>query len=38
MEMTHEAMYITEELFLLRQSLPEESLIEVGIDKKLRER
>jgi hemoglobin len=37
-EMTHEAMYITEELFLLRQSLLEESLKEAGIDENLRER
>jgi hemoglobin len=38
MEITHEAMYITGELFLLRRSLLEESLKEAGIDKKLRER
>jgi hemoglobin len=38
MEVTHEAMYITEELFSLRQSLLEESLREIGVDVKLRER
>jgi hemoglobin len=38
MAMTHEAMYITEELFYLRRSLLEESLKEVGLDEVLRER
>jgi hemoglobin len=38
MEITHEAMYITEELFCLRQSLLEESLREIGVDLKLRGR
>ena len=38
MELTHEAMYITEELFRLRQSLLEGSLIEAGVGEKLRER
>jgi hemoglobin len=38
MELTHEAMYITEELFCLRQTLLDESLREAGLAKNLRER
>jgi hemoglobin len=38
MELTHEAMYITGELFRLRQSLLEESLLEAGLSGELRER
>jgi hemoglobin len=38
MELTHEAMYITGELFQLRQSLLEESLLEAGLNEELRER
>ena len=37
-EMAHEAMYITEELFELRKQLLDESLQEVGLDETLRER
>jgi hemoglobin len=38
MELTHQAMYITGELFNLRQSLLEESLLEAGLSGELRER
>lgn len=38
MDVAHEAMYITEELFYLRQALLEESLKEAGLDEELRER
>jgi len=38
MELTHEAMYITGELFSLRRSLLEESLLEAGLSGELRER
>ena len=37
-EMVHEAMFITEELFSLRQSLLEDSLKEAGLAENLRER
>ena len=36
-EIAHEAMYITEELFELRKQLLDESLQEAGLDKSLRE-
>ena len=36
--LAHEAMYITEELFLVRRVLLEESLKEFGLDEALRER
>jgi truncated hemoglobin YjbI len=38
MEMVHEAMYITEELFQLRRALLDESLQEAGLSEELRER
>jgi hemoglobin len=38
METVHEAMYITKELFHVRQCLLEESLLEAGLSKELRER
>jgi len=38
LDVAHEAMYITEELFLLRRALLEESLKEFGLDEALRER
>ena len=38
MEIAHEAMYITGELFSLRQSLLEASLQEAGVSEELRER
>jgi truncated hemoglobin YjbI len=37
-EIAHEAMYITEELFELRKQLLDESLQEAGLGKELRER
>lgn len=38
LQMVHEAMYITEELFSIRKGLLEESLKEAGLDEELRER
>lgn len=38
MEMVHEAMYVSEELFQLRRALLDESLQETGLSEELRER
>ena len=38
MEVAHEAMYITEELFLVRRSLLDESLREAHLNEELRQR